>query len=106
MGAAKAEPVPTTAVSAFPARKHVAVIASAIKLIRFTRMCTVLSLEWSGWSPREPKGSFDAVQGEVEDVVVAQHVRFRWLPVLAHKGAGDKEWHARPCLLTTKQTCG
>jgi hypothetical protein len=38
----------------------------------------------------EPKGSFDAVQGEVEDVLVAQHARFRSLPVLAHKGAGDK----------------
>jgi predicted nucleic acid-binding protein len=42
----------------------------------------------------EPKGSFDAVQGEVEDVVVAQHARFRSLPVLTHNGARDKEWHA------------
>jgi hypothetical protein len=42
----------------------------------------------------ELKGSFDAVQGEVEDVVVAQHAYFRSLPVLALKGAGDKEGHA------------
>ena len=42
----------------------------------------------------ELKGSFDAVQGEVEYVVVAQHARFRTLPVLALEGAGDKERHA------------
>jgi len=48
----------------------------------------------------ELKGSFDAVQGEVEDVVVAQHARFRALPVLAPEGAGDKEGHA----LLTKTT--
>jgi hypothetical protein len=48
----------------------------------------------TGMVRMELKGSFDAVQGEVEDVVVAQHARFRSLPVLTHNGARDKEWHA------------
>src|SRR3984885_16267679 len=43
-----------------------------------------------GMVPMEPRSSFDAVRGAVEDVVVAQHARFHSLPVLAHKGAGGE----------------